>query len=329
MEEMFLSVLTISLSSNYSFVEAITEFLPISSTAHLMLLDKIVLSHIPYQAFDFDLFCVLSQLAAILAVVIVFWRPVWQHKNLWGKLLLAVIPTGLFGVALHGVIKNYLQDASPLTGWMLIIFGVIFSLLDVFWEQKKPTGKISDHLLTTKWSQEVEKTPWYKMLGIGLGQSLALIPGVSRSGASIYTARALGFSKVAATALSFIIAVPVIAGAAGLDIVKDIHEMVQIGGQCDGSTAELAPKRYVESIISRINQESNREYHPQTFVDCPLPLQTQSYLCIAIYCTLTFVISLFVCKKLLKILASKPFWYFGVWRLVIGIVWLFLFWPKT
>ena len=118
----------------YILVEAITEFLPVSSTAHLLLVEKIMASITQSSFFDFNLFCVLSQLAAILAVVIVFFSPVWQHKKTWGKLLLAVIPTAVLGMALHSVIKKYLQDASPLTGWMLIIFGIVFSLADYFWE---------------------------------------------------------------------------------------------------------------------------------------------------------------------------------------------------
>ena len=163
------------------------------------------------------------------------------------------------------------------------------------------------------------------MIAIGLGQSLALIPGVSRSGACIYTARALGFSKVAATALSFIIAVPVIAGAAGLDLVKSSYKTYQFyheeGGFCDGTQAEI------DSFLNQCHCIPSRMLIP-----CPeniLPQKTYTWFVTITTTVVTFVISLFVCKKLLKILASKPFWYFAVWRLVIGIVWLFLFWPNT
>ena len=197
----------------------------------------------------------------------------------------------------------------------------MFSLADYFWEKKKPTGDVSDHHLTTSWVKEVNQTPWYKMIAIGLGQSLALIPGVSRSGACIYTARTLGFSKVAATALSFIIAVPVIAGAAGLDLVKSSYKTYQFyheeGGFCDGTQAEI------DSFLNECHCIPSRMLMP-----CPeniLPRKNTIWFVTLAATALTFVISLLVCRQLLKLLATKPFWYFGLWRLAVGMVWLFLF----
>ncbi len=258
----------------FSIIEAVTEFLPVSSTAHLLLAEK--LFPVSDHAFFAD-FTVIIQLAAIVAVIILFWRPVAANIKTWPKLLLAVVPTAVIGLLLKDVTDAYLSDASIWTGVMLIIFGGFFTYLDWRWTKDKKPASITDQELTTTWVKEVQAAPWYKMFAIGLGQSLALIPGVSRSGASIYTARALGFSKVAATALSFIVGVAVIGGAAGLTTVKNI------------------------------------------------PVLTNPQVIIAL--VITFAVSMLIIKPLLRLLATKPFWSFGLWRLAVGIIWLFLFWP--
>jgi len=299
----------------FSIVEGLTEFLPVSSTAHLLLAEKMLPA---INSSFFAQFCVIIQLAAIVAVIILFWRPVWQNRQTWLKLILAIIPTAILGFLLKDFIDAHLSDASIWTGIMLISFGLLFSFLDWYWTRHEKTVTISNAQLTHAWVEEVNKTPWYKMLGIGLGQSLALLPGVSRSGASIYTARALGFSKVAATALSFIIGVAVIAGAAGVSILRH-HDSFFTPLPCP--CCRPAP-----GMMGCCNcaeyERTHPEYQPESRLETTLLTQT------VVALVLTFIISLLAAKPLLKFLATKPFWYFGLWRIYVGIVWLYLFWPR-
>lgn len=292
----------------FSIIEAVTEFLPVSSTAHLLLTEKLL------PVADPDLFAnfsVVIQLGAIAAVIFLFFSSVWANKQTWLKLILAVLPTAVLGFLLADVVDAYMSDASVWTGVMLIVFGVIFSLLDWYWTRGQKEVEVTDEELTTGWVKEVEKTPWYKMLGVGLGQSLALLPGVSRSGASIYTARALGFSKVAATALSFIVGVAVIAGASGLSVVKHRDEFLTLNPECP--CCSPAP-----GMLGCCDCAAWTAAHSGWHSPLAISL---------IGIIVTFAISFFLAKPLLKFLATKPFWYFGVWRVIVGLVWLFLFWP--
>lgn len=284
----------------FSVIEAITEFLPVSSTAHLLLAEKI-LPIVDNSAF-FATFNVVIQFAAIIAVAFLFIKPVFANIKIWWKLILAVLPTAVIGFVIKDWADKYLQDASLNTGYMLIGFGLLFSCLDWIWTKGKKTHNITDQELTESWVEEVKKTPWYKMVGIGLGQSLALVPGVSRSGASIYTARALGFSKVAATTLSFILGIAVITGASIVSL-KDFTIF----------TDSCRPPKEGEIRIPEWSMNCNTITNAQTLLSAFL---------------LTFIISFFLAKPLLKFLATKPFWYFGLWRIFVGILWLFLFWPR-
>lgn len=292
----------------FAIIEAITEFLPVSSTAHLLLAEKLL----PVADVElFTNFSVIVQLGAIAAVVFLFFASVWANKQTWLKLILAVLPTAILGFLLKDVVDAYMSDASAWTGVMLIVFGVVFSLLDWYWTRGQKEVEVTDEELTTSWVKEVEKMSWYKMLGVGLGQSLALLPGVSRSGASIYTARVLGFSKVAATALSFIIGVAVIAGASGLSVVKHWDEFLTLHPECP--CCSPAP-----GMLGCCDCAAWETAHSGW--QAPLAINLVGVI-------VTFAIAFFLAKPLLKLLATKPFWYFGIWRVIVGAVWLFLFWP--
>lgn len=282
----------------FGLIEGLTEFLPVSSTAHLLLAEKI------YPVADkqlFASFCVWVQLGAILAVLLIFWQSLWRHKEIWGKLLLALSPTVIVGFVFYPLVKNYLRDNSPLTGWMLIIGGLVFTALDAYWRKRRLHLNANKSTLTTDYVVATQKASWWQMLGAGLAQSIAIIPGVSRSGASIFGARALGFSQMAATGLSFVIALPTIAGASLLDLPDIWSQLNTVGCEpCVGNYCDLvgcAPVRIFD---------------------------WWSFSLLMIGFTIAFITAGLTAKKLLTYLGTKPFMVFGLWRILVGCLWLLL-----
>lgn len=198
-------------------VEGITEWLPISSTGHMILVDEFMKLNMS-DAFK-EMFFVVIQLGAILAVVVLFWNKLWPFTskekgyikmntmNLWFKVLVAVIPAGIIGVlfddALNEMFYNY-QTVSI----TLIVYGILFIVIENGNKNKKATIRDFNQL-------------GYKEAAlIGVFQMLALIPGTSRSGATILGAMLLGTSRYVAAEFSFFLAIPVMVGASLLKIVK-------------------------------------------------------------------------------------------------------------
>ena len=190
-------------------VEGVTEFIPVSSTGHL-LLAKTLLGLPPGF---WDTFVVLIQLGAILAVVALYFQRLW--KVLMGLptdpaarrfalgVLLAFIPGAVSGLLLHDLIKTVLFESAGLICVSLIAGGVVLLVIDRF----APPPRHADSM----------QLPWLTVLGVGLFQCLALIPGVSRSGATIVGSMLLGVEKRAAAEFSFFLAIPPMAGAFALD----------------------------------------------------------------------------------------------------------------
>ncbi|MBQ6154630.1 undecaprenyl-diphosphate phosphatase [bacterium] len=280
----------------FSLVEGISEFLPVSSTAHLLLLERFW--GVANQAL-FDTVLLWLQLSAALVLVWLFFRSVWQHKEIWWKLILATLPALIIGVKVYPKIKRYLSDTSPLTGWMLILFGIVFTLID-WWLTKKqtPLEFTDDKQLFESYVAEVKQAPWWKMLEVGLAQSLAIVPGVSRSGATIFGARLANFSKAGATMLAFVLAIPTLAGAS----VLDLWETWQL------RDAELVCDCYMEPC------------------DCPPPYNVfndnEAMIKMAVAAVLTLMIAALAVKPCLKYLVRRPFYYLGIYRIVVGIIWL-------
>lgn len=204
----------------FSLVEGFTEWLPISSTGHLILLQDII----PLQGSRefFSTFEVLIQLAAVMAVVQQFALRLWplgKRKKgsgfylkedkaiLIGKILLACIPAAVFGLALDDFLDQYLYNGFVVS-LMLILYGIFFLLVEKRNENK--TFQIN----------RVEDLSWTLAFQIGLFQCLALIPGTSRSGATIIGAMLLSVGRVAATEFSFFLSVPVMAGASLVKLIK-------------------------------------------------------------------------------------------------------------
>lgn len=199
-------------------VEGITEWLPISSTGHMIIVDQFIQLNMPD---DFkEMFFVVVQLGAILAVVYLYWQrlvPVARKNGklvlkrnttiLWSKILVACLPAAVIGVLFDDFINetfyNYIVVAI-----MLIIYGILFIVIEDRNKGKTP--------VITKLSELDYKTALY----IGLFQVLALIPGTSRSGATIIGAMIMGTSRTVAAEFTFFLAIPIMFGASILKLVK-------------------------------------------------------------------------------------------------------------
>ena len=208
-------------------VEGVTEFLPVSSTGHLILATKLL----GYDAEPWKVFNVVIQLGAILAIVVLYWRTFLAvlmglarrepaSIRFVRNLLVAFLPAAVIGLALHKHIEALLGNAE-VVAIALIVGG--FAILAV--ERFAPPGRISG----------VADIPLPKVLGIGFLQCLAMVPGVSRSGATILGALALGVERRTAAEFSFFLAIPTMLGASALELFKDRHELA--GGHGVGLAA--------------------------------------------------------------------------------------------
>ena len=196
-------------------VEGITEWLPVSSTGHIILLDAFWKMNA--SAAFFDVFKVVIQLGAILAVVVLYWNklnPFSLKKSaeekkgtwvLWSKVLVASIPAAAVGLVLDDLIDSVLSTPVVIAA-ALIVYGIAFILME--------SGKVRTAKVET-----VEDITYKHAFGIGAFQMLALIPGTSRSGSTILGASLLGTSRTAAAEFSFFMAIPVMLGASGLKLV--------------------------------------------------------------------------------------------------------------
>lgn len=187
-------------------VEGITEFLPISSTGHLILTANIL--HIVQTDFvkSFEIFI---QLGAILAIVVLYWRKIFLNKKIFLRICAAFIPTAVIGLALYSVIKHYLIGNTAVVLWSLGIGGIAIILFEHFYG-KKERATIGDLELIT----------YKQAVLIGVFQSIAVIPGVSRSAATVIGGLWLGLSRKTIVEFSFLLAVPTMAAASGLDLLK-------------------------------------------------------------------------------------------------------------
>lgn len=196
-------------------VEGLTEFLPVSSTAHLLLFQD-MLGFQPQG----DVFPIVIQFGAILAVVAVYWRkfrdiliglPTQKHAQQFTLgVVVAFLPAAVFGVLLHPLIKHVLfrPDIAPyVIATTLILGGIVILVL----EKRAPRPRYLDG----------DRLPLKKCLQIGFCQVLAIIPGVSRSGATILGGELLGVDRKAAAAFTFYLAVPTMLGASVYDVYKN------------------------------------------------------------------------------------------------------------
>jgi undecaprenyl-diphosphatase len=190
-----------------SIVEGITEFLPISSTGHLILASNAL--RIPQTEF-LKSFEIAIQLGAILAVVILYWKTLLMKRKLWLVLLFSFIPTAILGFLFYDFIKLVLLENTTVTLISLFVGGVVLIVLEKFYSANGKDSHIDD----------LEKLTLPKAIGIGLAQSLSMIPGVSRAAATIFGGLFSGLSRKAAVEFSFLLAIPTMTAATGLDLLK-------------------------------------------------------------------------------------------------------------
>lgn len=203
----------------FGIVEGITEWLPISSTGHMILLNEFVQLNVSndfYKVFE-----VVIQLGAILSVVVLYFKSIWPLKkekdkvvidkktmSLWGKILVACIPAAIIGLLFDDWIDAHFYN-SIVVSLALIVYGILFIVIE-----KKNLG--------SRKTKSIEKITYKQALQIGAFQLLALIPGTSRSGSTIIGGLLIGLERSVAAEFTFFLAIPVMAGASLLKLVKYI-----------------------------------------------------------------------------------------------------------
>ncbi len=206
----------------FGIVEGITEWLPISSTGHMILLDEFVTLDVSPEFWD--VFLVVIQLGAIFAVVILFWNKIFPFDfsakgrkkgvirkdifQMWFKVIVACVPAMIYGILLDDLISPYLYNAT-VVAVMLILFGIAFIIIENWNRGKRPRVK------------SIGALTYRDALLIGLFQLIAAIfPGTSRSGATIVGALLIGVSRTVSAEFTFFLAIPVMFGASLLKLVK-------------------------------------------------------------------------------------------------------------
>lgn len=242
----------------FGLVEGITEWLPVSSTGHMILLNHWVKLDVS-QSF-YDMFEVVIQLGAIMAVVIIFWnqlwpfymkkvkvpgvvatktRPAWKKGalDMWLKIIICCIPAAIVGLLFDDEIDRLFYHPIPVA-LALIIVGVIFIIVELTAGKNAPkAGSIAEMSFMMVW--------W-----IGVAQTIAAIfPGTSRSGATIIGALIVGVSREAAAEFTFFLAVPVMLGASLLKVVKYVHDGIKMTAMEGGILAVGCIVAFVVSII--------------------------------------------------------------------------------
>lgn len=198
-------------------VEGLTEWLPISSTGHMILVDEFIKLDVS-QAF-MDMFLVVIQLGAILAVVVLNFEKLnpwssWKTRqekrdtvSLWGKVILACVPAAVIGLLFNDFMEKHFMTA-PVVAATLIFYGILFIIIENYNKHR--------HTRVT----ELERLDYKTAFIIGLFQVLSLVPGTSRSGATIIGGLLFGTSRYVATEFTFFLAIPVMFGASFLKMVK-------------------------------------------------------------------------------------------------------------
>lgn len=221
----------------FGIVEGITEWLPISSTGHMILLDEFI--HLNVSEEFYKLFEVVIQLGAIMAVVIMYFKTIWpwgfgktkedtkETLNLWGKILVACIPAAIIGILFDDWLDEHLYNGI-VVALALIIYGIAFIVIESKNIGSRDTKKLND--ITYK-----------QAVSVGAFQLLSLVPGTSRSGSTILGGLAVGLERSTASKFTFFLAIPVMAGASLLKLLKYImkvgfvfnaNELIVLGVGC-------------------------------------------------------------------------------------------------
>ncbi len=260
----------------FGIVEGITEWLPVSSTGHMILLDEFI--KLQVSAEFYEMFQVVIQLGAILAVILLFFhklnpfspkKTVEQKKNtwqLWFKVIVAVIPSAVIGLLLDDWMDAHLYNYI-VVAITLVVYGVAF----IWMENLNKTRQMK--------VQDVYDIDYRTALLIGAFQCLSLIPGTSRSGSTILGAIILGVARPAGAEFSFFLAIPTMLGASALKVLKYALEIM------DGAAAMPTGMEIGVLIIG---------------------------------CVVSLIVSLLVIKALMEYVRKRSFAVFGIYRIVLG-----------
>lgn len=223
-------------------VEGLTEFLPVSSTGHLILATELF----GYDPEVWSTFNIVIQLGAILSVIVYFWRTFWAvglgllqlnptSIRFVRNVLIAFLPSAVLGLLLNDWIEGLLGSPN-VVAWALIVGGI--AILGI--EKVAKPGPLSG----------VAELPVWQCIGVGLAQCLAMIPGTSRSGATIMGALAMGIERRTAAEFSFFLAVPTMVGATALSLVKHREELMSGAGPVGWS--EIAVGFVVSFVVALV-----------------------------------------------------------------------------
>ncbi len=243
-----------------SLIEGVTEFLPISSTGHLLLATKFL--NIPQTEFVKS-FEIIIQLGAILSVVVIYWRRLLGNFKLWKNIVAAFLPTAVVGLVLYDFIKEVLFENILVVVFALLIGGILLIVIEKLFKEKA-------HAIDS-----LERLTLKQSFLIGVAQSFSVIPGTSRAASTIIGGLLVGANRKVAVEFSFLLAIPTMMAATGLDLIK---------GDFNFSSQEL--------------------------------------MILAVGFIGSFITAMLVVKWFIKFVQTNNFFWFGVYRIVLAILFL-------
>lgn len=256
-------ILDVLKSILFGIVEGITEWLPISSTGHMILLEQIC-SFKSVSPDFFEMFLVVIQLGAIFAVIVMFWNKLWPFRtitndqgkkdvklrmasiNLWLKVLVGSIPAGVLGLIFDDLLDKYLYNHITVA-ITLIVYGILFIVIEHVNKKRKPRVR------------KLTELTYKDAFLIGLFQALSLIPGTSRSGSTILGGITIGTSRRVASEFTFFLAVPAMLGASCLKILKfgfaftAVEFVILINGMITAFVVSLLVIKFLMDFIKKHN----------------------------------------------------------------------------
>ena len=284
-------------------IEGVTEWLPVSSTGHIILFDELFPLtvgadvHPDFPSEFMSMFEVVIQLGAIMAVVVLFWDKLWpfsakktaiERKNVWQtwfKVCVASIPAAAVGIVLDKIIEK--MTGKDIDGWlyngttvalMLMIYGVLFIIVEKINKNRTPN------------IHNIQQISYKYAFLMGIFQMLAIIPGTSRSGATILGAMLIGFSRTCGAEFSFFMGIPAMVGGS---LIKALGFFEFVGGE--------------NSLGASLN------------------VPTDSYIILALATVIAFAVSMISIKFLMNFVKKHSFAAFGIYRIVLGAIVLIYF----
>ncbi|OHB14472.1 MAG: undecaprenyl-diphosphatase UppP [Candidatus Zambryskibacteria bacterium RIFOXYC1_FULL_39_10] len=239
-------------------IEGFTEFLPISSTAHLIISGKIM--SIAQTEF-LKSFEIIIQFGAILAVVWLYGKRVALNQEILKRIVIAFLPTAVFGFLLYKIFKNYLMENLSIIVWALLLGGILLIVFE-YWHKENDDA-----------TANIEDISYKNCFLIGVCQTVAIVPGISRAAATILGGLFLGVKRKTIVEFSFLLAVPTMLAAAGYDLLK--------------TGINFSPNQFGQLSLGFV---------------------------------ISFLVSIFAIKFLLRFIEQHDFKWFGLYRIVIGLI---------